>query len=77
MDAEPNDPARKLIHDDQGPVGPQRGRFTPEQIHAPEAVFYVAPENQPGRSTGVLFRRSDGRESFEPRLCRFRCGMPR
>ena len=25
MDAESNDPARVLIHDDQDPVGPQRG----------------------------------------------------
>ena len=32
MDAEPNDAARVLIHDDQDPVGPQRGRFAPEQI---------------------------------------------
>jgi len=32
MDAEPNDPAGVLIHDDQDPVGPQRGRFAPEQI---------------------------------------------
>jgi hypothetical protein len=29
MDAEPNDAARVLIHDDQDPVGPQRGRFAP------------------------------------------------
>jgi len=32
MDAEPNDASRVLIHDDQDPVGPQRGRFAPEQI---------------------------------------------
>jgi hypothetical protein len=24
-----------LIHDHQDPVGPQRGRLAPEQIHAP------------------------------------------
>ena len=30
MDAEPNDAARILIHDDQDPVGPQRGRLAPE-----------------------------------------------
>jgi hypothetical protein len=35
MDTEPNDPARALIHDHQDPVGPQRGRLAPEQIHAP------------------------------------------
>jgi hypothetical protein len=44
MDAEPNDAARVLIHDDQDPVGPQRCRLAPEQIHAPEAVFHVAQE---------------------------------
>ena len=30
MDAEPNDAARVLIHDDQDPVGPQSGRLAPE-----------------------------------------------
>jgi hypothetical protein len=30
MDAEPNDPARKLIQDRQDPVGPPRGRLAPE-----------------------------------------------
>jgi len=40
---EPNDPARVLIHDHQDPVGLQRGRRAPEQIHAPETVFHVAP----------------------------------
>jgi hypothetical protein len=56
MDAEPNDPARKLIHDHQDPVGPQRGRLAPEQIDTPETVFHVAQERQPGGTTGVLSR---------------------
>jgi len=56
MDAEPNDPARVLIHNDQNPVGPQRGRLTAEQIYTPEAVFHVAQESQPGRTTGALPR---------------------
>src|SRR6516225_12100324 len=56
MDAEANDSARILIHDDQDPVGPQRSRFAPEQIHAPEAVFRVPQESQPGRTTRVLSR---------------------
>ena len=30
MDAEPNDAARILIHGNQDPVGPQRGRLAPE-----------------------------------------------
>ena len=56
MDAEANDPSRVLIHDEQDPVGPQRGRLAPEQIHTPEAVFHVAQESQPGRTTGGLSR---------------------
>jgi len=56
MDAETNDPARVLIHDHQNPVGPQRGRLAPEQIHAPETVFHVAEESQPGGTIGVLSR---------------------
>ena len=56
MDAKTNDPARVLIHDDQDPVGPQRGRLAPEQIHAPETVFHVAEESQPGETIGVLSR---------------------
>jgi len=39
--AEPKDAARVLIHDDQDPVGPQRGRLAPEQIYTPEAVFHL------------------------------------
>jgi hypothetical protein len=56
MDAEANDAARVLIHDDQDPVGPQRGRFAPEKIDTPEAVLQVAQEGQPRWATGVLFR---------------------
>ncbi len=56
MDAETNDPARILVHDDQDPVGPQRCRLAPEQIHAPEAVFHLAQERQPGGTTGGLSR---------------------
>jgi hypothetical protein len=80
MDAEPNDPARALIHDDQDRVGPQRGRLTSEQIHTPEAVFHVAQESQPRGTTGVLARPvviGSLQEPFEPRLCRFGCGTTR
>ena len=77
MDAEPNDAAGKLIHNDQDPVSSQRGRFAPEQIYTPEAVLQVAKESQPGWTPGVRFRvGSDGRESFEPRLCRWGCRKP-
>ena len=44
MDAEPHDPARVLIYNDQDPVGTQRCQLAPEQIHTPEAVFHVAEE---------------------------------
>ena len=56
MDAEANDPACVLIHDHQDPVGPQRCRLALEQIHAPQAVFHVAQERQPGGAIGVMSR---------------------
>jgi hypothetical protein len=56
MDAEANDPARTLIHDHQDLMGPQRCRLAPEQIHAPEAVFHVAQERQPGGAIGAPYR---------------------
>ena len=39
LDAESNDPARVLIHDDQNPVRTQRGRFASEQIDTPETAL--------------------------------------
>jgi len=56
MDAEPYDPARVLIHDHQDPVGTQRCRLAPEQIHTPEAVFHVAEEGEPGWASRIRFR---------------------
>ena len=53
MDAEPDDPAGVLIHDDQDPVGPQGGRFAPEQIDTPETILQVTKESQPRRTTRV------------------------
>src|SRR5208283_2740415 len=58
MDAKANDPARVLIHDHQDPVSPQRSRFAPEQIHAPEAVFH-----------GVLYRSVAGSEVILRTAC--------
>jgi len=55
-DAEPDDPAVISIHDEQEPVGPQRGRFSGEQIQNTETVFHVANERQPGRTTEVFSR---------------------
>jgi hypothetical protein len=64
MDAESNNPARILIHDDQDPVGPQRCRLAPEEINTPEAVFHVF--YGPGKSErkdhrGAVPGDSDGR----------------
>src|SRR6516162_10248240 len=56
MDADPYDPARVLIHDHQDPVGTQRCRLAPEQIHTPEAVFHVAEEGEPGWASRMRFR---------------------
>jgi hypothetical protein len=54
MDAESNDSAGILIHHDQDPVGPQGGRFAPEQNQTQESVFDVANEGQPRRPTRVV-----------------------
>ena len=56
MYAEPQDAARELVHDDQDPVTPQRGRFASEQIYTPEAVFHVTNEGEPGWPSGGRFR---------------------
>src|SRR5207247_10267993 len=53
-DAEPNDPARILSHDDQDPMGPQSCRLASEHIHALEAVFHLAQERQSERTTEGL-----------------------
>src|SRR5258708_35799719 len=76
MDAEPQDAARELIHDDQDPVSPQGGRFASEQIYTPDAVLELTNEGQPRWPPGGRFG-SDGRESFEPRLCRWGWRKPR
>ena len=50
-----DDPAGKLIHDDQDPVTPQQDRFGPEQVHAPETVFGMTQERKPRRSVVTAF----------------------
>lgn len=55
LDAESNDPARGLIHDDQNPVGPQRRRLASEQVQTPETVLQVSNQGQPGRAASVRF----------------------
>ena len=65
-----DDPARVLIHDHQDPVGPQRGRLAPEQIHVPETIFHVAEETARRDHRSPVPAGSDGRESCG-------CGTPR
>src|SRR5664279_1060836 len=50
LHAKADDPAGKLIHDDQDPVTPQQDRFGPEQGQAPETVFGMTQEGEPRRS---------------------------
>jgi hypothetical protein len=61
IDAESHDPARTLIHHDQGPKGPQRGRLTPEQIHAPEAILEIVGAMKEVVASAID---SDGRQTF-------------
>ena len=56
LDAESNDPARVLIHDDENPVGPQRRRFAPEQVQTPETVLQVSNQGQPGGTASLRFQ---------------------
>jgi hypothetical protein len=56
MNTKSNDSAGELVHDDQDPVGPQRGRFAREQIYAPEAVLHVTQDGQPGWTAGIVSR---------------------
>lgn len=56
MDAEADDATGELIHEDEDPLGAQRGRFAPEQVDTPETILRVPQERQPGRAGGMLFR---------------------
>jgi hypothetical protein len=50
-----DDPAGKVIHDDQNPVTPQQDRFGPEQVQAPETVLGMTQEREPRRSDVTAF----------------------
>lgn len=54
MDPEPDDPTRAVVHDDEDPMGFESEGFTPEEIHAPQAILYVAKESQPRGSAGSV-----------------------
>ena len=51
-----NNPAGKLIHDDQDPMGFEQDRFGLEQVQTPQTVFRVSKERQPRRATIAAFR---------------------
>ncbi len=55
MDAESDDPARILIHDDKDRVRPQCRRLAKEQVDTPETVLEVSNEGQPGRAANIRF----------------------
>ena len=48
MDAESNNSTRELVHHDQDPMCSQGCRLTTKQIAAPQAVFGMAKEGEPG-----------------------------
>jgi hypothetical protein len=50
LDANADDPTREQIHDDHDPVALEHNRFASEQIDAPQAVFHVSDEREPGGS---------------------------
>jgi hypothetical protein len=54
VSAEANNAAGELIHDHQDPMTLQRDRLAAKQIHAPQTVFHVAKESQPGRSVSAI-----------------------
>jgi len=55
VDLEPDDPTSALVHDDEVPMGFESKGLTPEEIDAPQTVFHVANEGQPGGSLAPLW----------------------
>ena len=53
VNAESDNAASVLIHNDQYPVRPQRHRFTSEQINTMKAIFRVTDKGEPGRSGAI------------------------
>jgi hypothetical protein len=54
VDPEPDDPTCALVHDDEDPISFESEGFTPEEIHAPQAILCVAKERQPRGSVGLV-----------------------
>src|SRR5664279_1154634 len=55
LHAKADDPAGKLIPDDQNPVTPQQDRFGSKQVQAPETVFGMTQEGEPRRFVLTAF----------------------
>ena len=55
MHPKSDDSPGELIHDNHDPVGFQENGFAPEQIDAPEAIFHMADEGEPGGSISGLW----------------------
>jgi hypothetical protein len=56
MNAEANDATGKLVHHHKHPMRFQSGRFTSEQVAAPQAVSHVAEKGEPRGTGGDRFR---------------------
>ena len=54
VDSEADDSTRALVHDDEDPMGLESEGFTPEEIHAPQAILCVAEESQPRGAIGLV-----------------------
>jgi len=47
LDADADEAARELVHDDEHPVTSEHNRLAAKEVDAPEAVCGVADERQP------------------------------
>jgi hypothetical protein len=50
VNAEPDNPARKLVHYDQNPMRSQRNRLASKQIETPQTVLGMPEKSEPGRT---------------------------
>jgi hypothetical protein len=50
VNAEPDNPARKLVHYDQNPMRSHRNRLASKQIETPQTVLGMPEKSEPGRT---------------------------
>ena len=53
MNCESDDSSGELVHHDHDRIRLQETGFSSEKVHAPEAVFGMPEEGEPGRSVWV------------------------